>query len=173
MFRSLVVPVVAFGFVLSQSASVQAQVTDSETFRVTVPSTLSITAPSDLVSQIHDETDNPQDFPVQRWLVTANNTAGAIAVFETDHAFTHVVDDSFKRDALVTLAKASGDAWSVTKASAQTAYGSSDEVVTVTAESSAPGAASFDLGVSMIEETFTDLAAGDYELTVVGTLTAK
>ncbi|QDV68503.1 hypothetical protein Poly24_22120 [Rosistilla carotiformis] len=173
MFRKSIAPVVSFGLSLAIAASAQAQETDSELFRVTVPSTLSITAPSATVSQIHDETDNDQVFPIQRWLVTANNTGGAMAVFTTDQAFTHTLDSNYKRDAYLTLAKASGDAWTVTNGSATTNYGSSLEEVSVTAESFTPGAANFDIGVSLVEETFTDLAAGDYELTVTGTLTAK
>ncbi|QDS87329.1 hypothetical protein EC9_15070 [Rosistilla ulvae] len=173
MFRNPIAPVLSLGMSLAFAASGHAQVTDSELFRITVPSTLSITAPTSEISQIHDETDNDQSFPAQRWLVTANNTAGAIAVFQTDQAFTHTADSSYKRDALVTLAKVAGDAWSVTTPSASTSYASSSEIASVAAESSAPGAASFDLGVSLVEETFTDLAAGDYELTVTGTITAK
>ncbi len=48
-----------------------------------------------------------------------------------------------------------------------------ESLVSVEAESSTAGSASFDLGVTLVEETFADLADGDYELTITGTLTAK
>jgi hypothetical protein len=173
MFRKLFAPALLATLTLGIAASAEAQVTDTETFRVTVNSLMSIQAPSALVSQIHDQTDNDQNFPLQRWLVTANNSIGATAVFETDQAFTHTVDNSYKRDADISLTLVSGAAWSVTTATASTDYGTSLEVVSVAAESNTSGPAAFDIGVTLVEETFADLAAGDYELTITGTLTAK
>lgn len=173
MFRKFYALAVLAALTVGLATSANAQVTDTETFRVTVNSLLSIQAPTALVSQIHDETDNDQSFPLQRWLVTANNAIGATAVFETDQCFTHTVDPTYKRDADLSLTLVSGAAWSVTTASATTNYATSLEVVSVAAESNTAGAASFDLGVSLVEETFADLASGDYELTITGTLTAK
>lgn len=173
MIRTQNAPFLAVLVCLGLSTSAQAQVNDSELFRVTVKSRLSIAAPTGTVSQFHDETDNDQSFPLQRWTVISNNVAGATAVFETTQAFTHTVDSTYKRDASLALALVSGTSWNVTTPTATTAYASSNEVVSVAAESSGPGSAAFDLAVSLVEETFADLAAGDYEMTVVGTLTAK
>ena len=173
MFRKFIAPALLATLTLGLAASADAQVTDTETFRVTVSSLMTIQAPTGLVSQLHDETDNDQAFPLQRWLVTANNAIGATAVFETDQCFTHTVDNSYKRDADLALTLVSGAAWTVTTATASTDYNTSLEVVSVAAESNTAGDASFDLGVTLVEETFADLASGDYELTITGTLTAK
>ncbi len=170
--------IIAFAFTaitaFSLATSAQAQTaTDTETFRVVIVPLFSINAPSPLVTLPHDESNNDQVFPPQNWLVTTNNAAGALVSFETNQAFTHTVDNSYKRDASLGLSIASGNAWAVTLGSAQTNYNAGIENVTVTAESNRAGAASFLLDVRFIEETFTDLAAGDYEMTVTGTLTAK
>lgn len=173
MFRKFFAPAILATLTLGLAAPAEAQITDTETFRVTVNSLMSIQAPTALVSQIHDETDNDQSFGLQRWLVTANNAIGATAVFETDQAFTHTVDNSYKRDADLTLTLISGAAWTVTAATASTDYNLGTEVVSVAAESNTAGSAAFDIGVTFVEETFADLAAGDYELTITGTLTAN
>lgn len=174
MIRKLLTPALLAALTLGLAASAEAQVTDTEMFRVTVNSLMSIQAPAALVSQIHDETDNDQDFALQRWLVTANNAIGATAVFETDQCFTHTVDNTYKRNAALSLAVVgSGSAWTVTTGTATTNYGASLEVVSVAAGSSTAGSAAFDLGVTLVEETFADLASGDYELTITGTLTGK
>jgi hypothetical protein len=173
MFRKFFAPAVLAAITLGFAASAQAQLVDSETFRVRVNSLMSIQAPAALVSQIHDQTNNDQSFPVQRWLVTANHPIGATAVFQTNQAFTHTVDSSYKRDANVTLTKFSGPAWTVLVPAASTNYGAGTEVVSVSADSNTAGSAAFDIGVTLDETTFADLAAGDYEMTITGTLTAK
>lgn len=171
--------IIAFAFsviaAFSFATSAQAQQTDSdvETFRVVIAPLFSINAPAPLVTLPHDESNNDQVFPPQTWLVTSNNARGASVVFETNQAFTHTVENSYKRDAALDLRIASGNAWTVNVGSAQTNYSAGTENVVVTAESNRAGAASFLLDVRFIEETFSDLAAGDYEMTVTGTLTAK
>jgi hypothetical protein len=173
--------IIAFAFTaiaalsFSTSAQAQLQITDTETFRVRIQSLFSINAPGPEVVLTHDESNNDQAFPTQTWLVTSNNATGATVTFATDQAFTHTADISYKRDASLGLSIASGtgNAWTVNVASAQTDYANGDEVVVVSADSNRAGAASFLLDVSFIEETFTDLAAGDYEMTVTGTLSAN
>ncbi len=173
MFRKFFAPAILAAITLGFAASSQAQLVDSETFRVRVNSLMSIQAPAALVSQIHDQTNSNQTFPLQRWLVTANNPIGATAVFTTNQAFTHTVDATYKRNAGVTLTKFSGAAWTVTTASATTNYSLGNEIVSVAAESNTAGSAAFDIGVTLVEETFASLAAGDYEMTITGTLAPK
>lgn len=174
MFRKFFAPaILATVTLLGFLASADAQLTDSERFRVTVNSLMSIQAPAALVSQIHDQSNSDQSFPLQRWLVTANNPLGATAVFQTNRAFTHTANATYKRNAAITLTKVSGAAWAVTTPSATTNYSGGPEVVTVAAESSTAGAGSFDIGVKLVETGFAGLAAGDYEMTITGTLTAK
>jgi len=160
-------------FLLASPA--QAQVTDTQGFSVTVPSRMTITAPAS-ASITHDETDSDQVFGAQQWAVKANARNGATVTFSTDHVFEHTVDPTFERDAKLDLAIASsaGPAnWTLAVASDQTDYAASDEVATVQAGSTRPGQADFDLTATFITDVHDTLAAGDYTLTITGTLTAN
>lgn len=165
-----------------QTVSAQVSDADSQSFEVYVPPTLTgrvaIQGPVD-IRIIHDGTDNLQTFADQRWAVGCNNARGANVTFETRSAFTlRGGGKPVKRDALVQLGILTAEAaanWTITKSSAQTNYrgGIQDERVTVTAESSAPGDAVFNVRVHFITEDFTSLRQGDYDMRLVGTITAK
>lgn len=160
---------------ISFASQASAATTGSQKYRVTVPTNISITAPAD-VSITHDETDTDQSFPAQQWTVKGNVLAGVSVSFSTGTAFTHTTDPSFKRDAKLDLSVASNSgpgSWSVSQASDQTDYDNSDEVATVQAASDGVGRATFDLAVSFITEEFGTFAAGDYDTTVTGTVTAN
>lgn len=157
------------------ASNAAAATTASQKYTVTVPTNISITAPAD-VSITHDETDSDQPFPAQQWTVKGNVLAGVSVSFTTGSAFTHTTDPSFKRDAKLDLSVASNNGpgtWTVTQATDQTDYSSSDELATVQAGSDGVGRATFDLAVSFITEEFGTFAAGDYDTTVTGTVTAN
>ena len=125
---------VVLAVVLLGSVPAHAQVTDNQAFRVVVPSNMTIQAPVASVSIDHDETDGDQPFAVQQWQVRANNRLGATVTFETDQAFTHDTDSSFKRDAKLELAIDSPSlpaGWVLDTATDQTDYAGSDEVEAV------------------------------------------
>ena len=156
-------------------ASVAMAQSDSQKFTVAVPASLTITAPTDAVLT-HDESDNNQAFPAQQWVVRGNTLSGVSVSFSTAQAFTNTTDASFKRDVSLGLAVSSSTgpaAWSVSQASDTTDYAGSDEVATVAASSDGVGRATFDLSVSFVTDSFGTFAEGNYETTVVGTLTAN
>ncbi len=164
----------ALGLALLTASTVSAA-TATQKYTVSVPTNVSITAPSDVV-KAHDETDNNQSFPAQQWTVKGNVLAGVSVSFSTNQAFTHLTDSSFKRDAQLSLSEAShlGPAtWTISQASDTTNYASSDGVATVAASSNGVGRASFDLAVSFIGGSYGTFAAGNYETTVTGTVTAN
>ena len=147
----------------------------TQKFTVVVPSNVSITAPAN-ASINHDETDNNQSFPNQQWTVKGNVLNGVSVSFSTDQAFTHTTDSSFKRDASISLAEAShlGPAtWSISQASDSTNYSGGDGVATVAASSNGVGRATFNLGVAFVTGSYGTFAAGNYEMTVTGTVTAN
>lgn len=151
--------------------------TDSQKFRVRVPTSISITAPTD-VEINHDESDNDQAFPSQDWVVKANVLGGVLVAFEAQSPFTHTVDNSFKRDAKLTLSLGAtlGPAeWTVTQATDTTDYqaGGDSLKAAVTASSNGVGRATFGLAVEFITDNYGTFAAGDYESTIVGTVTAN
>lgn len=165
---------VAIAFAILPAASVLAQ-TGSQKFTVVVPTNISITPPAD-VTLTHDETDNDQAFPVQQWEVFGNNQSGVSVNFTTNTPFIHTVDPSFERDAQLGLALNSNNGpatWTITQASDATDFGQSDTDATVAATSNGVGRANFDLSVTFVTDSFGTFAAGNYEMTVVGTVSAN
>ncbi len=149
--------------------------TATQTFTVTVPQNISISAPA-AVSLLHDETDNNQSFANQPWVVKGNIRNGVLVSFATGSAFVHTQDNTFQRNAKLDLGlgTTAGPAiWTITKATDQTDYATADGIATVEANSNGVGRASFNLGVSFITEEFGLFAAGDYVTTVTGTITAR
>ena len=172
------VAVVSFVAAFLLVSSAEAQVSDTQGFRVRIPSKLTITPPGAEAFLLHDETDDNQVFPAQKWDVKANARSGATVSFATNQAFTHTVDGTYKADAKLDLAIASSQAkanWAVTNPSDQTDYEAAvpDEVATVQAASTRAGKATFDLTVTFITVEHDALAEGDYALTVTGTLSAN
>lgn len=164
-----------FALTACVSSSALAQTSHSQQVVIRVPSRIRITPPKDALIA-HDETDNDQTFPTQRWRVRANVRDGVTVVFSTDQAFTHTTDRTYKRDATLKLGVAwdLGPAtWVVGQASDSTDYASGDETAAVQASSDRPGMAAFNLGVSFMTDTYGTFLAGDYVTTVTGTVTAN
>ncbi len=148
--------------------------TASQGFKVVVPTGLSIVAPTD--AQItHDETDNDNLFPAQTWVVKGNAANGLTVTFATQDVFKHS-SGNFQRDAglSIALGTTQGPAtWNIVTATDQTDYASADPVAQVVASSNGVGRANIDLTVSFVTEEFGVFAAGDYDMTVVGTVAAN
>lgn len=162
-------------FVVVANGSLVAQTTDSQKFRVVVPSNISITPPAE-VGITHDESEDDQAFPQQQWLVKGNVVGGLSVSFATATPFTHTSAPDFKRDARLNLAVTSslGPAtWTVDQATDQTDYQANDRQAIVLASSDGVGRATFDLGVEFITNGAGTFAAGNYETIIVGTVTAN
>ncbi len=148
--------------------------TASQGFKVVVPTGLSIVAPT--AAQItHDETDNDNLFPAQTWVVKGNAANGLTVTFATQDVFKHS-SGNFQRDAglSIALGTTQGPAtWNIVTATDQTDYASADPVAQVVASSNGVGRANIDLTVSFVTEEFGVFAAGDYDMTVVGTVAAN
>ena len=166
---------------------VSAQTTDTQKFTVTVPSTLSITAPSDR-SQPHDTTNNNQVFSpgtnlANHWAVSCNSNAGATVALTTVTPFTNGIH---KQDARLDLAVSSSDntsgssptaIWTVVQPSDQTNYIAgtpAGDDATVIAQSTRPGKATLGLTVTFVmDNAYSTLSQGSYVIDVVGTITAN
>lgn len=156
-------------------ASAQTTATATQKFKVIVPANISITAPANVVIT-HDQTDNDQAFPPQQWTVRGNTLAGVAVSFSTQSPFVHTTDPTFKRDAQLSLGvgPTTGPAtWNITTASDATNYLNADDTATVTASSSGIGKAVFQVNMKFLTNGFGTFAAGDYESTVVGTVTSN
>ena len=174
MLRKLVTGVLCGVVVLASQSGAFAQTTDSQTFNVIVPSTLSITAPP-AVSINHDQTDTNQVFPVQGWLAKCNNGIGATVSFSTGTAFQAVVGaTTYKRNAAMNLAVGSaevGSGWATVVASATATAAA--PVATVSAKSTAPGDATLNLSMTFVDNDFSVLPAATFSTTVTATITAN
>lgn len=144
-------------------------------FNVVVPQSLSITAPT-AVSLTHDQSDNPQAFPDQSWVVRGNVRNGVTVTFATSAPFVNLADDNFKRNAKLELAVGTtqGPAtWQIDTATDTTDFAANDNVAQVAASSNGVGRANLNLKVTFVTEDFSLFAAGDYVTTVTGTIAAK
>ena len=174
MFKKFVLSLAAsaalVGF-LSESAMAQS----NQVFKVIVPTSVSIVAPS-AVAITHNETDAPQAFPSQAWAVKGNSLNGVNVSFATVSPFVHATDNTFKRNAKLDLAVGTVTgpaAWTIGVATDSTNYVNNDGVAQVTASSNGVGRANMNLTVSFITEEYGVFAAGDYLTTVTGTIAAK
>ena len=134
--RILSVGAMLFALLALGISSASAQSSGTETFNVTVPAVLTITAPAASVGITHDQADTNQVFAAQRWTVAQNAAAGASITFSTNQAFTHATATSFKRNAKLDLGLFSSDTgsgWALTTATDQTDYANAtpDGVATV------------------------------------------
>lgn len=154
----------------------QAADNDTQGFRVLVPTSISISAPASSPTITHDLSDNNQNFPVQTWTVKGNVASGVNVAFSTNSAFINTTDNTSRRNVRLGLAVngAQGPgAWTVVQATDTTNYLASDEIAQVTATSDGAGSANFDLSVSFVTEDFDLFTAGQYEVTVQGTVAAN
>jgi len=157
------------------SQSAKAQTTATQGFTISIPQSLSIVAPA-AVSLTHDQTNNPQAFPQQPWVVKGNNTTGVNVSFAAATPFIHATDPTFRRNARLALALGAtqGPAiWTVGIAQDSTDYVTNDGIAIVTSSSTGVGRANLNLVVSFITEEFGVFAAGDHTTTVTGTIAAK
>ncbi len=168
--------VAALAIFTAVGSFVQAADNDTQGFRVVVPTTISITAPATSPTITHDLSDNNQNFPVQTWSVKGNVATGVNVTFSTTSAFVNTTDNTSRRNVQLGLAVSGSQgpgAWTVTQATDTTNYLASDEIAQVSAASDGAGSASFDLSVAFVTEDFDLFTAGQYEVTVYGTVAAN
>ena len=162
-------------FAFSASAAF-AQSSGSQSFTVTVPQSISITAPASAVIT-HDETDAAQNFQPQTWIVRGNARNGVNVTFSTAQPFIHAEDNTFRRDARLTLALGTSQGpavWTVAGSGTDaTDFSSGDGVATVGASSNGVGRTNLALSVSFLTQDYGLVAAGNYVTTVTGTIAAK
>jgi hypothetical protein len=153
-------------------SSVHAQTTASQLYSIVVPSSISISAPTETVNLVHDQSDNPQAFPTQTWAVRGNAKNGMTVSFASQ-SFANTLEPTFKRNAKLDLTVKSFNGTGVWNVSVPSSTSTSNTPATVTATSNGVGRASLDLVVSFLTEDFSSFVAGSYTTTVVGTVAAN
>lgn len=152
-----------------------AQSTGTQTFSVVVPANVSVIAPNSQ-SIIHDETDNPQAFPPQAWIVRGNILGGINVTLTADSPFVHKTDATSRRDLQLDLAIGivhGPAAWTVNVPTDATDYSAGKTQAVVTASSDGVGRANVELTVSFLTDEFGTFAAGTYDTTITGTVASN
>ena len=169
--KILIAAVVAMG---AMAPSAFAQVSDVQTFQVLVPSSISILAPTPLVTDTHDGSDGDFAFLPQLWNVRGNVSTGVTVDFTVDGPFVHVTDNTQVRDAQLTVASpinVGASAWSLASGSNSVATAGTGTTGTVTYSTTGPSTGDFAVTVAFKGGTFGTFLAGVYETTVTGTVT--
>lgn len=173
--RTILGLAVAFGLLGSGYYGFSAT-SDSQLFRVNVPGRISIVAPTVSPLRTHVAGNANLGFPRQNWVARSNAVAGATVILQTATCFQHTTSSAAKRDgrlALRVLSSSGPGLWTVTRATDRTRYGTGDEDAHVQAVCSEIGEAQLGLTVTFLTGVGADLEAGDYSMTVVGTITAN
>lgn len=156
---------------LCASPSVSAQ--DSIRYRVHVAPSMEIRALGGARAKTHPMTTANVIFTDERWQAKTSSATGSTVRFTTDQAFRHLMDPSYKRDARLTLTKivgSTGAGWQFDTVVDTTNYAVGDETATVQVSGTGPGNATIWMDVTFMTGNLTMLKAGQYQMTVVGTI---
>lgn len=164
--------VLALLFVIAFATNSIADTNASQTFRLAVPSSSTVTPPSQQTITA-TEIDGDLTFAPQTWIVQGNAMEGIVVDFGVQYAFRHTDDPTLKNDALleVAIASTTGVAnWTVNKSSDATNVNLNDEEASVQIASDGVGVANVELSVTFKYDPQRVLASGPYELTLMSTI---
>lgn len=168
----------AFLFCVTQVVVGQEQ--DSQTFVITVPSEISIQAPTPNVNIVHSGIDADQPFPSQQWVVLGNVARGVTVTFTLESPFVTGLGNAnhLRRDAALTIqpTTTNGPAtWTGAVSTISTDIVNGKTLDSWQTVSDDVGTATFDLNMTFLNNlagggsgTF---AAGVYQTTVTGEIT--
>lgn len=155
---------------LAPTASAQ----DEKRFKVHVPPFMQLVAVSADGLKTHPMTGSDVTFSNQRWRARTSSATGSTIRFSTDHAFRNLTSPAYKRDVRLRLTRIVGTGragWAFDTITDTTDYANGDEIATVQVSGNGPGTASFFMDITFITGNLSTLAEGQYQLTVVGTIT--
>ena len=167
----LILSVIAF-----QAAPAYGQVQHEHDLTVYVPPAMSLRALRPDQSVTHPET--PADITMSNslWWATTSSATGSTIRFTSDTPFINQDRPSYKRDVRLHSPRLFGNpsaGWSFDTTTDQTDYAAGDDQAVVQISGTGPGIALIFLQVTFITGNVATLAGGDYEVTVVGTITAN
>jgi hypothetical protein len=102
-------------------------------------------------------------FVDERWQARTSSGTGSTVRFTTDHAFRHLTDASYKRDAQLRLKRLTGSSnsgWKFDTVTDTTNYAIGDETATVQVSCTAPGVANIWMDVTFITGSLATLKGG-------------
>ena len=154
---------------LTTSAAAQ----DDVRYRVRVSPYMQIRALNPARSATHPMTTANITFNNQQWQAVTLSGSGSTVRFTTDHAFRHATDFAYKRDARLQLTRIIGTSsarWQFDTVTDTTNYAAGDETATVQISSRGPGVANISMNVIFMTGSLATLKGGQYDMTVVGTI---
>lgn len=153
-----------------------AQTSHDNDFTVYVPPRMSLRALRPDQSTTHPETVGDVTFRNQLWWATTASSTGSTIRFTTDTCFVNQDRPGYLRDVRLQSPRLFGNpsaGWGFDTPVDQTDYAAGDQQAQVQISGTGPGVALIFLDVTFITGDLATLAGGDYEVTVVGTITAN
>ncbi len=173
--NSITMKLAVVGIMLVGPLGVMSERTARQAFHVHVPPRLSIKAPPMEAHAVLLPGEAQVALAQQTWNVTSNATSGATVQFSTERCFHHVFDSRIRRDAQLDvkiLDESRPGVWVVTQPNSVTHYDSGIEEASVQVVSSNSGTVSLGVTVTFLQGDSYSTPDGDYETTIVGTITA-
>lgn len=152
------------------------QLQEDQAYTVYIPPAMSLRALRPDQVQIHPETPGDLTFTNSVWWARTASATGSTIRFATDTPFLNVTNPGYERDVRLHTPRMFGSPWSgwaYDTPTDQTDYASGDDDAAVQISGTGPGLALIYLEVTFITGDVTTLGGGDYEVTVVGTITAN
>lgn len=121
----------------------------------------------------HPMTAGNVNFNNQQWYARTSSATGSTVTLSSDHAFHNLSDPSYKRDVRLQLTQmyvTASSGWKFDTVVDTTNYVAADETATVQVSCKRPGNATIWLNVSFLTGNLATLKGGQYQMTVVGTI---
>jgi hypothetical protein len=159
---------------LAACASVASGQSEDTTYTVTVPVNMSLRPLQGPRSSDHPNTSGNITFTNSSWLAYTASTTGSTVVFKAETPFKVVSNPTLQRDVRLLVKQPFGSGgWVRTVTTSQTDYAAGDLNAEVAVSSSGPGFAFIFVNVTFLTGDLNTLTGGDYELTLVGTITSN
>ncbi len=152
------------------------QIQHDHDFSVYVPPSMSIRALRTDQSVDHPETSADITMRNSMWWARTASATGSTVKFSTDTCFINQQKPDYLRDVRLHTPRLFGTAganWDFDTHTDQTDYANGDDQAMVQISGDGPGIALIFLEVTFITGNTATLAGGDYQVTVVGTITAN
>lgn len=121
----------------------------------------------------HPMTAGNVNFNNQLWSARTSSATGSTVTLSSDHAFHNLADPNYKRDVRLQLTQmyvTTSSGWQFDTVVDTTNYAAADETATVQVSCRRPGNATIWLNVSFLTGNLATLKGGQYQMTVVGTI---
>ena len=169
------------GFVFALSVmliteSTAAQTSDGARYTIRIDPFMQLTALGADRTAIHPLTPSNITFAGQTWFARTSSSTGSTIQWTTDHSFWNTADPSYRRDARLRLTRIVGSAisgWQFDTVQDQTNTVGGDETALVQVSSQRAGNAIIWMDVTFITGNLPTLRGGNYEMTVIGTISAN